>query len=277
MANTIGFNPGITTNAAGSFSVQSNGLYQGVIMDDPATRFSLTAGQLATTEVLPMWGGIALFENIPTLGDNVLGSTIGRATSAARINGFSCFNQASNGITTPQSNVPAFSGGMTVPFVRLGSGNRIAVQCSAALAGLDGGATNQPVAWDLTNQQLIPYTTISATLAITGLTWLSGVVTVTTTSAHGLATGAYVGISGAAPAGYNGTYQVTVTSTTTFTYLLATNPGSETTFGNVIAVSVALNVDVLDILIGNCKTVTYDAVNNFANWNNNGNCALILI
>jgi hypothetical protein len=277
MANTIGINPSLTTNVVGSFSVQSNGFYQGEMLDDPAGRFSISTGALATTETLPMWAGVAIYEAIPTGGDSVLGSTIGRALSAANIAGFSILNQGSNGITTPQSSAPMFSAGMTVPYVRYGSENRVAVQCSAALASLDGGMSNQLVGWDLTNQQLIPYQTMAATLAITGLTWSGGVVSVTTTSAHGVSTGAYVTIAGAAPAGYNGVYQVTVTSTTTFTYLLATNPGSETTFGTAGAASAALPVKVLQILTGNSKTIVYDSVNNFANFTPTGNAALILI
>ena len=118
---------------------------------------------------------------------------------------------------------------------------------------------------------------MAATLAITGLSWSAGVVSVTTTSAHGVSTGAYVTIAGAAPAGYNGVYQVTVTGTTTFTYQLAINPGAETTFGTAGAASAALPVKVLQILTGNSKTIVYDSVNNFANFTPTGNAALILI
>ena len=69
--------------------------------------------------------------------------------------------------------------------------------------------------------------------AISSLTWTDEVVTADTASPHGLATGAmlYLTIAGASPAGYNGTYPCTVTGTSSFTYPLATNPGSETTPG----------------------------------------------
>lgn len=64
------------------------------------------------------------------------------------------------------------------------------------------------------------------TFAITSITSLSTTATVTTTSAHGLDDGDYVTIAGASQTEYNGSYQITVTSTTVFTYTFA---GSVTT------------------------------------------------
>lgn len=63
-------------------------------------------------------------------------------------------------------------------------------------------------------------------LAITSITSSSTTATVTTTANHGLSDGMYVTISGATQTEYNGSYQVTVTSDTTFTYTFA---GSATT------------------------------------------------
>ena len=278
MANTIGFNPALTTNAAGSFSVRSDGLYQGVMLDSPTSLFQITSGLIASTETLPMWGGVAIFESIPLSSPFPLGSTIGRATNAPAIAGFSIFNQAHNGVTSPQSNVPTFSGSQTTNYVRLGSQVRVSVACPASLASLDGSATSVQVAWDLTNQQLIPFQTIAANNVATATTWSAGVASITTTSAHGLSTGAYVAITGSVPAGYNGTFQVTVTGASTFTYLLAVNPGTISTEGTVGATAVGiLPVKLLAVSAGNSKTVTYDSVNNFANWNPSGSCALILI
>jgi hypothetical protein len=47
--------------------------------------------------------------------------------------------------------------------------------------------------------------------------------TVVTTSNHGFSTGNSVVISEVTPTGFNGTYTITVTNTTTFTYANATN------------------------------------------------------
>jgi hypothetical protein len=71
-------------------------------------------------------------------------------------------------------------------------------------------------------------------VAITSITWLAGVATVTTTTPHGLAVGTVMIFNqiGFTPAGYNGTVQGTVTTTTAYTYPLAVNPGAVTTAGS---------------------------------------------
>jgi len=82
--------------------------------------------------------------------------------------------------------------------------------------------------------QLSDYTAIAnAPVAITSITWASGTATVTTATAHGwtVSSTPSVVIAGAVPVGYNGTFTATITGTSTFTYPLATNPGSETTPG----------------------------------------------
>ena len=74
---------------------------------------------------------------------------------------------------------------------------------------------------------------LAAPLALTGISWSSGTATATTTAALSLATGQSftTTITGAVPAAYNGTYVATVTGANTFTFAIATNPGTETTPG----------------------------------------------
>lgn len=75
---------------------------------------------------------------------------------------------------------------------------------------------------------------LAAPLSISSLTWSGGTVTATTAaSIPGRTSGDtfITTIAGASPSGYNGTYQVTVTGANTFTYALASNPGSETVPG----------------------------------------------
>jgi hypothetical protein len=69
------------------------------------------------------------------------------------------------------------------------------------------------------------------------VTWLSSVVTVTTAVAHGYPVGSVINltIAGVTPTGYNGTFPCTITTTTTFTYPLTSNPGTETSAGTTIA------------------------------------------
>lgn len=71
-------------------------------------------------------------------------------------------------------------------------------------------------------------------LALTSLTWTTGLVTATATAAHGFTIGTALSLTvlGAVPAGYNGTFMCTPTTTTAFTYALASNPGTATTPGS---------------------------------------------
>ena len=66
---------------------------------------------------------------------------------------------------------------------------------------------------------------------ITSMTWASSVVTVTTTAPHGISSGQTVNIAGATPTSYNGQYTATNTGPYTFTYPLASNPGTVTVQG----------------------------------------------
>jgi hypothetical protein len=68
------------------------------------------------------------------------------------------------------------------------------------------------------------------------LVWASSVVTATTAVAHGYPVGVQIQltIAGANPAGYNGTFLATITSSTQFTYPLVSNPGTQVSAGTVV-------------------------------------------
>ena len=55
---------------------------------------------------------------------------------------------------------------------------------------------------------------------------------ITTAAAHGLSVGTWVTPSGFTPTGYNGTYQITAVTPTTFTITLAAAPGATTVIGS---------------------------------------------
>lgn len=61
----------------------------------------------------------------------------------------------------------------------------------------------------------------AAILAVTSITQAAGTATLTSTTAHGLATNAWVTVVGAAPDGYNGLVQITSTGANTFTYTVS--------------------------------------------------------
>jgi hypothetical protein len=294
MAANISFNPILVTTVQGSFSTQSDGMVQGVAMDDPAIRFSLAGGILNTTETLPMWGGVGVSETVNGVAQppaDVLGPLLGRATSVATLSGFSVFNQAAAWITTPQSECPSAGAGMTVPFYRLGSGARIAVACDPSMVSLEGGASNAQVSWDFNDQMLAPYVASGATEAVTSLTWSNtngGQVAVVLT-APGIvaAVGDIFNVSGVTNTGtgaltsLNGPHVVnTFTDSTHFTFLLPGTAAQWGTLAGTIVVNVgvgALPCKLLGFNFGNSKTVQYDPVLNFVHWNNAGSAALILI
>lgn len=84
------------------------------------------------------------------------------------------------------------------------------------------------IRYNSTLNQFEGYTS-AAGAAITSITFSTTTATLTTTTVHGLVTGNVVTITGASPAAYNGTFAITVTSTTAFTYTMASNPGANAT------------------------------------------------
>lgn len=72
-----------------------------------------------------------------------------------------------------------------------------------------------------------------STLVNTGSPATTAVVT--TSSPHGLSTGDYITVSGCVPANYNGSYNITYISTTSFSYVMASSPGgSASTIGTYL-------------------------------------------
>ncbi|MHB8388246.1 MAG: hypothetical protein ACYDBH_01535 [Acidobacteriaceae bacterium] len=99
-----------------------------------------------------------------------------------------------------------------------------------------GGTTLAANAYQYCGNPAAVTALLSAPLALTSLAWASGVVTATSAATLALASGQTftTTISGAVPAGYNGTFTATVTGTDTFTYPLASNPGLETAPGSYL-------------------------------------------
>lgn len=288
MVATVTINPLATTTAIGSFSVASEGGVQGMYMADPAVRYALRGGFLLLTETLPMWGGVGIFEDIPSTTDTILDelqSPLGRATSISGgsfpLTGFSVFDQAHNMVTSPQSPVPLSASGMMVNYFRLGSGARINLAIDPSLVSLGGGLINQQVSWDFALQRLIPFAPAYNANVLTGLTWGTaggGTVTGTTTTAHGLVATDDFTISGAVPAAYNGTFTALAGTTgSTLVFALPTNPGAATTLGTLVAGGGALPCKIDRLFIGNSMTVNFDPSTGFATWNRSGSVAEVMI
>ena len=280
----ITINPALTSNAQGTFNVSSTGLIQGMAYPDPATRFALTSGILLSSETIPMWGGVAIFEEVAGGAQSyTLGGPVGRSTTVTGgskpILGFSVFDQAYGMINSPQSPVQLAAGGQQVMYYRLGSGARIAVAADANLTSLRGGLVNANVSWDFVNEQLIAYS--APTFSSGTYNGSTGAVTITTTGAHGLLPGDQIIVSAATGTGsfasINGQYTLIAGTTgSTLIYTIATGL-TLTITGATLGTGAALAVKVLDIQASNCMTVSYDGTTGFATWNRNGSAAVILI
>ena len=97
-------------------------------------------------------------------------------------------------------------------------------------------------------------TTSTGVKTISSITFVDTLATLTTATAHGLTTGAYVFISGTTPAAYSGVFKITVTSTTKFTYSTLTVPS-----GNATVVGTYLNqaTTKINTLMNYTETGTY--------------------
>jgi hypothetical protein len=172
MSALISLNPMQTSVASNLFSTNSTGYTQGDAQDDPAVKFYLAGGVYSASATAPIWGGVPIQEVIPGLsgtpGSDVLGSTINQATdqTGAASTGIVVFNQAYQGITTPQSNAPLFTPGMSVNFYRYGSGARIPLPCDASVVSLDGSSVAETVYWDYTNNILTATQPVSGQAAL---------------------------------------------------------------------------------------------------------------
>lgn len=98
-------------------------------------------------------------------------------------------------------------------------------------------------------------TTSTGVQTISSITHVNEIATLTTASAHGLTTGAYVSISGTTPSEYSGVFKITVTGATTFTYVMTAIPT-----GNATVVGTYLNQDdtPVNTLMNYTKTSGYD-------------------
>lgn len=301
MSAQVAFNPLQTTNAAGSFNVDTTGYIVGTALNDPAVRNELAGGILGPNETLPMWGGVGISEvTTPVASSGVypsgsLGGYITRATTltatgAGGLTGFSVFDQAHAMITWPGNPVPIAGNGGTVSFYRLGTGARIAVGIDPSLVDLEGNIISQQVSWDFNDSVLQPYVASGATESVTSLTWSStngGQVAVVMAAPSIYNLGDTINVSGATNTG-SGSLTLLNTAQTIntwtdnehFTFLLPGTSSVWGTLGGTIVLNVgtgALACKVLNVNIGNSMVPVYNVGTGAVTWNRSGSSAIILI
>jgi hypothetical protein len=297
-----------TTNAAGSFGLETTGYIQGTLLDNPVELFKIAGGQVATTETLPMWGGIPIIESVPTypptslVSNFALGGSIARATTVSNWTGFTCYNQAQAMLNWPQSPVPTSAPGTSVNLVRKGSNVRLAVAADPVLVSLQG-STITPTngySWDFNNQLLQPYDASTATIAVASAAWALGVYTLTVVTANFTGTiavpvaGDMVNISGATNTGngggaagaalVNGNFLIASVATSGSNTLLNINVGGTSAMYGTIGGSILLNygvgamaVTVLGVFPGNSMTAQYNSLTGNTVWNRSGCTAVIIV
>jgi hypothetical protein len=207
------------------------------------------------------------------------------------------FNQAHAGTITSLGNVPLFPSNAGINYYRIGSNMRIPVACAASMSSNEGASIAQQVSWDFFNQMLIPYVASWSAVAASGIasgtyTSSTGIIALTFGTApfgSGVGTtmnGVYVtigGLTGTGVSALNGNWAITGTATsgTVISLQGPTGLGSltlTTTGGTLAAGGGALNVRLIEVLIGGCFTVPpVSSGSAYVNWNYNGNAALILV
>ena len=301
MTANLAYNYLQTTTAAGTFLSQSGGGIQGMYIDAPATRFELRGGALASSETLPMWGGVGInVTAVPNTGSNPgvasSGGQVTRATNltvgaSGQLVGFSVFNQAYGAVNTPQSPVPLIGSGMQVNYFLFGSNAQLYVAAAPAMAAYsEGYSVATQVSWDYVGQQLIPYIPAYAGGAATSETYTSatGILALTFAVAPFGASyttpGAYVSVSGITGTGsgvpsLNGNWPI-VSTGSSGTVINLQAPAGLTASGlsgaTIAAGGGALPVTVIEILTSS-MTVNYNSTTGFATWNYAGTLALIKI
>lgn len=201
MSGNISFNPYATTTPQNTFLLETQGYIQGVAYDDSSAYQWLAGGVLASTETLPMWGGVPIEElvNLPGTNADSLGGNVKRSASQATVTGWSVFNQAAHMVITPGNTVPLASIKNGVQFFRLGTNQRIAVQADPALAaGVSGDSISAAALyWDVTNYR-VTLTTSGGNFALPTSTRLLSINSNSKIVSYNSGTGAVTWTSGSA-------------------------------------------------------------------------------
>jgi hypothetical protein len=156
-------------------------------------------------------------------------------TPSATITG-GTINGTTIGATTASTGAFTTLTGTTGSFTTLSASGDVSFTSTGALqipAGTTGQRVSNPVNGDIryntTTVQYEGFTTVAAQTTISTLTNATTTATATTVANHNLQTGNYLTITGCTPAAYNGSFSITVTGATTFTYTMLTNPGGSAT------------------------------------------------
>jgi len=228
---------GTLSAGAGALSVNIPTVVTGSISGTTLTVSAVTSGTLFVGQILS-GTGVTANTTITALGSGsggvgtytvstsqtVASTTITGASAALLSNLLTSGNAAITGTLSTTGNT-TLTGMLTVASDATFSGTGEIILPNGTTAQRSALPTSGMIRYNNTTSAFEGYTSApGATIA--SITYATTTATLTTSSVHGLTTGAVVTISGASPSAYNGTYSITVTSTTQFTYTMASNPGS---------------------------------------------------
>ena len=291
MAYTNGFP--VTTSGMGLFNgASSKGYIAGQAQPDPATRWALRGGLVASSETAPMYGGVGVYADVPAQALSVPLPAIGRATALTggtkNLIGFTVSDQSYNLLIDPQNPVPSAGSGQTIGWYPLGSRARIAVACDPSLIALAGSLLNAQVSWDFAAQMLVPYSAAYAGATISNAVWANtsgGEVTFTVGSdlTGDLDAGDDIDVTGVVNTGgdstsaFNGNWIVVSVTSTTIVVKAPSSAsiGTYASGGQVVGGGGALAVTVLDVVPAGNMVPVWNAALGTLTWNYDGAAALI--
>jgi len=219
--------------------------------------YTLPAGNpvVSQTIISSTWANNTMNDLASAMTDSVAADGQTPMTGPLNMNSNKITNLATgtnsnDGINYAQFNTPTFGGavvcsstltvtGATILSSDTTIGGNLAVNGTGQIK-LPNGTTAQrsatpalgSVRYNTTLQAFEGYTTYNGQ-TISSITNVTTTATLTTAANHNLTSGTFVTVSGAVPAAYNGTFSITVTTPTEFTYTMLTNPaGSASTVGS---------------------------------------------
>ena len=209
--------------------------------------YTLPAGNpvVTGTVIATTWANNTMNDLASAMTDSVAADGQTPMTGPLNMNSNKVTNLATgtisgDGINFTQFNTPTFGGAVTCSTTLTVVGDT--TMSGTGQLKIPNGTTGQrsatPVSgmirFNSTLNSYEGYTSYTGA-TISTITFVTTTATLTTATAHGLNTGNTVFITGTTPAAYSGTFVITVTGTTTFTYtMLSTPSGNATVMGSYV-------------------------------------------
>jgi hypothetical protein len=209
--------------------------------------YSLPAGNpvVTGTTISSTWANNTLTDIATALTGSLAADGQTTATGALkmganRITGLANGLASTDAVTLAQLNDPSITGNVDIAGTLHVAGattldSSLTMNSTDDLKLPNGTTAQRPatpasgmIRFNTTLKQYEGYTSYAGA-TISTITYVTTTATLTTATAHGLTTGNTVFITGTTPAAYSGTFVITVTGTTTFTYTMLSTPANNAT------------------------------------------------